>query len=43
MWTYYGIHQKFFMKLKDRGQDITGTISWTNLHLKIQIHQSMFH
>ena len=31
------------LKLKDRGQDLTGTISWTNLPLKKQIHQFMFH
>ena len=31
------------LKLKDRGQDLTGTISWTNLPLKKQIHQFTFH
>ena len=31
------------LKLKDRGQGLTGTISWTNLRLKKQIHEFMFH
>ena len=31
------------LKLNDRGQDLTGTISLTNLPLKKQIHQFMFH
>ena len=26
---------------KDRGQDITETVSWTNLPLKKQIHQTV--
>ena len=33
---------EWFLKLKDKGQDLTGTISWINLPLKKQIRQFMF-
>ena len=31
MWTCYEIHKEYFIKLKDRGQDLIGIFSWTNL------------
>ena len=34
MWTCYVIHKEYFIKLKDRGQDLIGIFSWTNLPLK---------